>query len=396
MRVLAVTNLYPNPMQPHRAAFNRQQFRALAAEHEVQVIAPIPWTGELAGRLGDGGRPPVERLRTSDGMVIRHPCYAFTPRVLRRLYGQFFRASIRRSFLAALGEFRPDVVLGCWAYPDGWAAVRLAREAGLPVVVKVHGSDVLVAGQRSDRRQSTGEALSAADAVIAVSRDLRRRAVELGTHPSRVHVVHNGIDTGLFLPGPRDAARERLGIKAAEPLILFVGNLVPVKGPDVLLEALSLLAKGGGRFQCVAVGEGPMRERLRAQAGLLGLEQRVRFIGAQRLEQLPDWYRAADLLVIPSRSEGIPNVLLEAASCGTPFIASNVGGIPEVATEDALIPAGNAAALAERIQAALREPSRFGPAAEHRPGSWADSARAVADVLAQAIDGVRGRAARAA
>ena len=234
MRILALTNLYPNPYQPNRATFNRQQLRALGAEHHVEVIAPIAWTNEWSARRGGGRGPKGEsplaqdRRRVFDGMTIHHPRYAFTPKILRGAYGHFFVRSVRECFRQAVRDFRPDVVLGCWAYPDGWAAVQLAREAGLPVAIKVQGSDLLTIDDQPARKRRTSEALAGADAVIAVSRHLAAKAVAMGAAPDRVHVVYNGVDASVFCPAPREVAREHLELTSPDPLILFVGNLVPV------------------------------------------------------------------------------------------------------------------------------------------------------------------------
>lgn len=380
MRILAVTNLYPNSHQPNRAPFNRQQLRALAAEHAVEVIAPIGWTSELSARRNGGRRTALDRLRICDGMRVHHPRYLFTPKMLRGWYGRFFLRSVRPCFAEAVASFRPDVVLACWAYPDGWAAVRLAREAGLPVAIKVHGSDVLGLREQQMKRSHTADALGAADAVIAVSRHLADEAILLGADTRRTHVVYNGIDTNLFRPGCRDEARRRLGIGREERIVLFVGNLVQVKGLDVLIAACRRLTRAGTRFRCYVIGEGPLRSRLESSIARHDLVGCVSLLGARRLEQLPDWYRSADLLVLPSRSEGVPNVLLEANACGTPYIASRVGGIPEISDEAQLFPAGDDAALADQIAASLDAPHPI----ERRgvqPRSWSDSAGALASVL---------------
>ncbi|MEO2089254.1 MAG: hypothetical protein ABGY75_07125 [Gemmataceae bacterium] len=133
MRVLAMTNLYPNPYQPHRATFNRHQFRLLNDRHPVQVIAPIAWTDELKARRAGQPPLPTDRRVTHDGLTVDHPRYLFPPKVGRRWYGHFFRAAVGPAFRRAVTEFRPDVVFTPWAYPDGWAAGWLARVAGLPV-----------------------------------------------------------------------------------------------------------------------------------------------------------------------------------------------------------------------------------------------------------------------
>ena len=351
MRVLAVTNLYPNPLQPHRAPFNRHQLRLLGERHPLRVIAPVSWTDELALARA-GGR--LARAVTLDGHAVEHPRYYFPPRVARGSYGHCFAASVRGAFRRAVRGFAPDVVFAPWAYPDGWAAVRLARRVGLPVLVQVHGSDVKLLDRSVARRRRTAEALNAADGVVAVSRDLRDRVVALGVPSERVTVIYDGVDPGVFRPGDRRAARAAVGFPGgwpAAPVLLFVGNLVPVKGIDVLLRALPAVSSA----RLVAVGAGPERDRLARQAATLGVAERVTFLGSLPQSALPDWDRAADLFVLPSRSEGVPNVLLEAGACGTPWVASRVGGIPEIPGHASrrLVPPDDPAALATAIADAL-------------------------------------------
>jgi glycosyltransferase involved in cell wall biosynthesis len=364
MRVLAVTNLYPNPLQPHRAPFNRHQFRLLAERHPVRVIAPIAWTDELRGwRLASR---QVER----DGLTVEHPRYWFPPRVGRRWYGHCFRLSVRRAFRQAVAEFKPDLVFAPWAYPDGWAAGRLARAAGLPVVLQVHGSDVLLLDRYPARRRRTVEAVTAADGVVAVSHDIAGKLRAMGVANRNLRVIHDGVDRGLFHPGPARPAN-------AEPELLFVGNLVPVKAVDVLLAACGRLVAHGLLVRLTVVGGGPLRAALGRQAAALGLAGRVRFTGPVAQTELPGLYRAADLFVLPSRSEGVPNVLLEASACGVPWVASAVGGIPEIAPlgRSRLVPPGDPATLADAIRHTLADPPP--PAAGPR-----DRADAVADLEA--------------
>ena len=359
MRILTLTTIYPNPFQPQRAVFNRFQLRLLGMRHPVRVIAPIAWTDELGARRRGGARLPAGRRVELDGLTVDHPRYVFTPKVLRGRYGQFYRASVRRAFERALDEFRPDLVYTPWAYPDGWAAVELGHRAGIPVVIKVHGSDVLLLRRHPGRRGPTVEALRRADAVIAVSRDLAERVVELGADPGRVCVIYDGIDTDLFRPGPAAEARARLGLEDDTPIVLSVGNLVPVKGQDLLIEACARLASEGVRFVCYLIGQGPLGAKLGRQATRLGLGRRFRLLGVLPHHQLPDWYRAADVFALPSHSEGVPNVLLEAAGCGTPFVASRVGGIPEIAHlgRCRLVPPGDTESLAKALGEFLTRPA---------------------------------------
>jgi glycosyltransferase involved in cell wall biosynthesis len=356
-----MTNLYPNPYQPQRATFNRDQLRMLAQRCGVRVIAPILWTDELAVRLRQGARLPPGRSRILDGIVVEHPPYWFPPRILRKSYGHCYRESVRAAFRRAVDQFRPDLIFAPWAYPDGWAAVELAAEAGLPVVVKVHGSDVLLMDEHPGRSSATAEALRRADAVLAVSRDLADRVVALGAERARVRLIYDGIDLERFSPGSTSRAREALNLDPELPVILSVGNLVPVKGHDILVEACARLTRQGVRFVCHVIGQGPCRAALLRQAARLGLANRFHLAGTIPHDRLPDWFRAADVFALPSHSEGVPTVLLESAACGTPFVASRVGGIPEIAGIGPcrLTPPGDPQALADSLHELLRaQPGR--------------------------------------
>lgn len=393
MRILAVTNLYPNPFEPNRGTFNRQQFRALAEIHALHVLSPISWVDEARARLrGKAALPPSRRV-TCDGISVEHPRYYYPPGILRSRYGHWYEWSIRSLFERAVEVFRPDLIFAPWAYPDGWAAVNLGRQAGLPVVVKVHGSDILWSlWHHADRRERTREALLGADAVVAVSEDLARHVHRLDVAPERVRVVYDGIDAQLFHPGPRAEARSRLGLDAHEPTILFVGNLLPVKGLDLLITACAQLVNRGQRFRCYLVGQGLLRAQLAAQIKQLGLTERVILMGPRPHAQLPDWFRSADVFVLPSRSEGLPCVLLEASACGRPFVASAVGGIPEIARagRGRLFPPGDASRLADALEAELTDPNHVA-----ETSAWKRSHEEAASDLTALFDAVLSRRERA-
>jgi glycosyltransferase involved in cell wall biosynthesis len=383
MRILTLTNLYPTPFHPTRATFNRQKIRLLADRHPVAVIAPILWTEEWAARMSGKAALPRGRRVTCDGIVVDHPRYLYPPKVLRGWYGHCFRESVRPAFRRALAEFRPDLVFAPWAYPDGWAAVQLGHRAGLSVIIKVHGSDILRLSLHPRRSRGTVEALQQADGIVAVSHDLKERVVGLGADPARVRVIYDGIDAGLFHPGPREAARARLAgeVEMRGRVVLYIGNILPVKGLEVLIDAFARLAGQGADFTGLLIGQGPLRPRLEDRIARLGLRDRVKLLGPRPHDRLPDWYRAADLFVLPSHSEGVPIVLLEAAACGTPFVASRVGGISEIAHLGAsrLVPAGDAGALAEAIRAGL------GGDLEPPPG-YRDAVRGHDEAVSELVD----------
>ena len=357
MRILVLTNLYPNPYQPFRATFSRNAFRMLAERHPVQVIAPISWTDERSFRKA--GAVPLfpSRRMVTDGLTVDHPKYWYVPKVMRFWYGHFFQWSVRSVFQSALEEFKPDIIYTPWIYPDGWAAVRLARQAGLPVVLKALGSDVLLAKSHHGRERGTAEALSRADGVICVSENLAERVRQYGVHPERVLTIIDGVDTNVFCPGDRGTAQKKLGLKSGTRHLLFIGSLAPVKGIDVLLEACTHLPSQLAPWELHIIGEGKMRAELVAQTKRAGLSDRVIFHDGRPHSELPDWFRAADVFILASRSEGTPNVLLEASACGTPFVATTVGGIPAMAHlgTSRLVPPEDPKRLAEAIASSLLE-----------------------------------------
>ena len=227
-----------------------------ASEKQIplQIISPIAWTDELSTGRWRGGLPRDRRV-TLDGLIVDHPRYLYTPKVLRYWYGPFFRSSVRKTFARVLEEFRPDIILAPWAYPDGWAAVELGHSAGLPVVIKVHGSDIRLLSHYPGRRSRTAEALQRADGVVAVSKELSGQIMNLNVDPDKIHVAYSGVDFEIVPPRIQDRSPRTTGPSRRRIDSPVIGNLVPVKGIDVLIDSCSFLAQAGTRFACYLVGQ---------------------------------------------------------------------------------------------------------------------------------------------
>src|SRR5438067_1881542 len=151
MRLLFLTNEFPNPLEPTKAVFNLQLARALIQGHELRVISPIAWVDEWRGsRRNPEGWP--ERLQVIDGVEVHYPRYYYPPKMLRSFYSWFLWHSVRGTVRRVLAWYRPDVVLGYWAHPDGAVAVRVARLLGVPAVIMVGGTDVLMNTRQRGRR----------------------------------------------------------------------------------------------------------------------------------------------------------------------------------------------------------------------------------------------------
>jgi len=381
MRILLITEDFPNPLQPTRGTFNFEMARALAKVNDVVVVAYVSWRDEW--RLKAGGRS-LARMRSQDGIEIHHPRYVYPPGVLRSSYTWFLRQSVAGTVRQVLERFAPDVVMSYWLHPDGAVALRVAAGAGVPAVVMTGGSDLLVLTESRSRKACIADVLKRADAAVCVSEHLAREAARLAGPGTPVHLVRRGVDLNRFRPGDRAEARARLGWDPRRRTLLWVGRMVPVKGLDVLIDACARLPRDLD-FALYLAGDGPLRGELASRAQQARLADRIVFAGAVPHGELADWYRAANVTVLPSRSEGVPNVLLESIACGTPFVASGVGGVPEIADPlaDRLVPAEDAAALADAIADSLRQ-DRAG-SRRFTPGSWEYSAAALERVFRSAI-----------
>jgi len=386
MRILFFSTAFPQPQDPHRAPYNLQRCRALADVHQVAIVSPRRWTDRLGGPTRRTGDPDL----TKTFAAVEYPTYVYTPGMLHGQHARFLRWSCGRRALAVARRVGVDVVLSYWTFPDGAAAQRIARRAGVPAVAIVGGSDVLMSHTDTNRLARIARVLADADAVITVSADLRSRICALGVQPSRVHILPPGVDRGRFSPGNRLEARRRLGLPLSRPVMLWVGRMVPVKNVAALVDAFAALARDGRECLLCLVGDGPLEPALRQQVAARALTDRVRFVGPLRPAALPDWYRAADVTVCPSISEGTPNVLLESIACGTRFVASDVGGIAAIATRglDALVPVNDVDALHAALRIAIDEPA---PPVRRRvlPESWRHVADATAQVLADAVGRTR-------
>jgi len=325
MRVLFISNLYPNPLFLNMASYNRQQIAALSEYCEIDVISPIPWPAVMKGRYGSS-------CRKEGNVTVYHPTYLYTPRMLRGMYGRFFLHSISTVARRLLRQNSYDLIYSSWLYPDSWAAAQLAAEFNLPLFVKVHGSDVnLLQLGKSVTRQSL-EVVNRSKKVICVSRALKERLIELGAPEAKLEVLYNGVDRTIFHPMDRQALRRELNILQDEFVVLFVGNLKKDKGLGELISAYSLfLAQHPGQnSHLVLIGTGHYESNSRRLLGEMGIEDKVLFLGSRVLTDIARWMNAANVLCLPSYMEGVPNVVLESIACGTPVIATNVGGIPEL------------------------------------------------------------------
>jgi D-inositol-3-phosphate glycosyltransferase len=227
---------------------------------------------------------------------------------------------------------------------SGWLGVLVKEALDVPLANSFHTlgriKDAAAAGEQSSpavRIRTEDEVIAAADCVVAATPyEFDDLLEHYGASPARLFVSPPGVDHRTFSPGDRTEARRRLGLGAA-PLILFVGRIQPHKGADVAIRSLARLpmavAAGDGPPQLLVLGgpSGPAGEdemtHLVRLARSLGVGDRVTFLPPRPHPRLPDFYRAADLLIMPSRSESFGLAAVEAQACGLPVVAARVGGL---------------------------------------------------------------------
>ncbi|MGH8863062.1 MAG: glycosyltransferase, partial [Burkholderiales bacterium] len=226
-------------------------------------------------------------------------------------------------------------------------------------------------------RRMARQVVRHADRLLVVSRDLQRIAVERdGARPDRITVIANGCDSNLFQLRDRRAARIDLGVTPETRLLLYVGRLVPEKGLRELLAAMSILRGHGGTIRLAIIGDGPMRAELAQAIGDTRLDD-LQLLGVRDPRAVADWMAAANAVVLPSYSEGYPNVLVEALACGRPFVATPVGGVVEIADQTCsiLVPPRDPEALARGILEAMNRDWDEAAIARRHSRSWDDVAR---------------------
>jgi glycosyltransferase involved in cell wall biosynthesis len=349
MRITVVTSYFPTSARPYGGNSAFQTLRLLKPHASIEVVCPQERYPGIRGlkppryeRADLTWQPPEFKTTYFEYPAIPLLTRPINGRVCARILLPYVRLS------------RPDLILNYWLYPDGYAAVRVGQELGVPVIVGAIGSDIRA---RNDpiTIHLVRQTMLRADAIITVSEELRQRIVAQGIPAEKVTAILNGCDTAVFHPGDRGLARRQVGCDAESELIVYAGNLLAAKGLGELMEAFIELAKSRPRLRLAIIGQGPFGEALARRAAAAGMEDRVTMPGRCDAAGIAQWMRAADVFCLPSYSEGCPNVVVEALACGRPLVATRVGGIPELVNENCgmLIPPADAGELRAALNAAL-------------------------------------------
>lgn len=327
LSIVTYSSLFPNREMPQHGTFVAERLKQVIGRRGISatVVAPVPWFPSGAEMFGEYGRfARVPGLESWNGVEVHHPRYGLIPKVSTGFQAWSLAAFTSRCLERLRDAGRAAVIDAHYFYPDGVAAAMLGRQLGIPVVITARGSDLNVLARGAWLRRRIAWAARQAHSVVTVSEALRVRLIEMGVPESHVRTLRNGVDLQKFSLGDRYAARRSLRLEGFT--LLSVGRLVAAKGHWLVARALEQLPD----CRLVIVGEGPERAAIEGWVRHSGLADRVRLTGALDRDQLVQYYQAADALVLASASEGMPNVVLEALACGTPVMATAVGGVAEI------------------------------------------------------------------
>ncbi len=361
-RLLVYSSLFPHPGQPNAGVFIRERMFRVGRELPLVVVAPQPWF-PLQGLLRlfrPHFRPPAPRHEVQQGVDVYHPRFFSVPGILKSFDG-FFMALGSFTLLRRLRrETGFDIIDAHFAYPDGYAACLLSKWLNVSFTITLRGTETRHAKIPAFRQRML-LAMRRAARVFAVAEALKRVAVDLGVAESQVRVVGNGVDTQIFYPEAKAAARAALGLPADARVLITVGGLVERKGFHRVIELLPRLRQTFPKLHYVIVGgasaEGDMGAQLKRQTAELGLTDCVHFLGPLPAARLRGPLSAADVFVLPTRNEGWANVILEAMACGLPVVTTDVGGNREVVCRPelgAVLPFGEREALYTALSDALK------------------------------------------
>lgn len=368
LRIICPTYWYPQHATDTQATYVHDINRHLVLRgHSVTVVTP-----------GGAALPATD---TFDGVeVLRFPMelpvdltYGRVAQSRVNLVAKFARVAVMAQYLeaqyratvTAARERGADVIHAHWAIPTGPAAVQAARKLNLPSVITMHGGDVYVNPEQGYDfptrwyvRPPLRWTLRHTGALTAITDDCRQHALRAGAPDASIHLVFNGTDLRRFSPAP--------GGKPVDPtygplMVFACRQLFPRKGIRFLIEAAAKLTPRFPELRVVVAGDGFERPELIKLAETLGIADRVTFLGWVPNSDLPPYYRAAAISVIPSLEEGFGIPAAEAMGCETPVVASDAGGLPEVVEDGVtglIVPRGDSAALADAMGTLLADPAK--------------------------------------
>lgn len=335
LRIVVLSSLFPSSVRKQSGLFVRERMFRVAEFADIEVVSPVPWfPGQSIIRwFKPNYRPMPEKIEIQNGIKVHFPRFLSIPGLFRQWDGANL-ARVANRVIAKIDQQQSiDVIDSHFSYPDGYAAGKVGEKLNKKVTITLRGTE-LSHSKDAQKKALLLEAWDRADHMICVANSLKKLAVSLGADEDKFTVVGNGVDTEKFSVSEKGVARKQLEIDDDAKVLITVGGLVKRKGFHRVIACMPELMKTYPKLVYLIVGgasaEGNMENELRQQADQLGVSSNVKFLGSLPPNELSVPLSAADAFVLATANEGWANVILESMSCGTPVIATDVGGNGEV------------------------------------------------------------------
>lgn len=320
LNAVILSIMYPDKFTPRFGVFIKREVDALSRYCKVKIVSPRPWSGKN------------KYFSDQNSSKIFYPCYLPLPgKLFNPIKGFWIFLFSLTTFLKIRKRFKFNLIHAHRIYPEGFSAVLLGKLFKVAVVVTVRGSDINIQANNFFIKKIIIYTLRKINIAFVVSQDLKKKLIELGAAEAKVRLISKGVDMRMFKPMDKEVVRGKLNLSKDKSIILYVGNFVPVKNPLAMVSvAFFLLNEYKENFFFVMVGDGYLKKKIKNRIRKANFDSDFYLAGNVLPEQIPFWMNAADILIVPSKNEGMPNVVYEAFACGLPVIASKVGGIPEI------------------------------------------------------------------
>ena len=377
LKIAVVTRYFPSSAEPWQGRSAYQTLRVLARQADVRVFYPnatYPSFLKPRKRIYD----QLDASFSPPDVNVTYHNYSALPLVSRPFNGSM----AARCLLPHVRSFAPDLIFSIFLYPEGYAALKIGQALSVPVVAMGIGSDIHSIGDRISAMY-TRTLLREVDSLVAVCDDLRNKAVAMGAPPEKTRAIVNGCDLSIFRVGDRLEARQNLHIDPAAEAVFYIGRMDVKKGLRELVEAATALHPQRPDLHLYLVGEGPDRPLIEGAIQANNATSYIHALPACAFDDVAVWMTASDLVTLPSYMEGCPNAVLEALACGRPVVATRVGGIPEIMSDEfgRLVPPRDSAELARALASVLDRNWDAAEISAHGSRSWSTVAAELLDVF---------------
>lgn len=340
-RLLVISNRYVHVKDSISSSFVKEQVDALSQYFEwVTVIALTPYVPKILSFFSfmnpRWGRDAFAYDYKYDNVEVHFAKHFTLPfDSARGKRGDTAFKVVNRIIRKERIEF--DVVHAHFTYPSGYVGAKLKEGYSKPLIITGHGYDVYnLPFKNVEWNKKLKNILNTADYIITPSKSNYDKLMQLDISDKKVQVIYNGYGPNSFKRISTNKAKEKLNLPKDKNVILSVGNLELVKGHKYLIEAMKVVIAREKKVTCLIVGSGSQKSNLERLIDRLSLSDCITLAGEKPHNEIPLWMNACDVFVLPSLNEGNPTVMFEVLGCGKPFIGTNVGGIPEIITNEKL------------------------------------------------------------